>query len=337
MNNECIEQVQEQIDYQFDEPKLLRQAFTRRSYAQEHPGTQDNEVLEFYGDKALEFIVMKKLSYYYGSDTNNGKYCSEKNEGQLTEIKKALVGRKMLSARIDTLGFAEYLIMGKGDKAKNVGSDESVKEDLFEAIVGAVAIDSDWNAKAIENVVDLMLDIEYYLENGFQGKNNYVDLIQQWYQKKYGVLPQYEFSNKYDGYYCTLQIPNEKSSFYYRYSSYRGEGESKREARADAAEKAYYDLEKKGELFLPIDEIGEPDKSRAINQLQELFQKGYIGEPTYRFIEEHDDNGNPVWRCECHVEGEDSYWWGNYPSKKEGKKETAYDMLCYVLKRENKR
>ena len=91
MNNECIEQVQKQIDYQFDEPKLLRQAFTRRSYAQEHPGTQDNEVLELYGDKALEFIVMKKLSYYYGSDTNNGKYCSEKNEGQLTEIKKALV------------------------------------------------------------------------------------------------------------------------------------------------------------------------------------------------------------------------------------------------------
>jgi ribonuclease-3 len=67
------------------------------------------------------------------------------------------------------------------------------------------------------------------------------------------------------------------------------------------AEKAYRYLKENKLLFTWVDEIGEPSIDRAINQLQELYQKGYIGEPWYDFAETYDDNGNPVWRCECHV------------------------------------
>ncbi|MBQ6847404.1 MAG: ribonuclease III, partial [Clostridia bacterium] len=74
MNNEILADIQYQLEYEFDEPKLLRQAFTRKSYSEEHDGSYHNEVLEFYGDKALEFIVMKKLSEHYGELTQNGKY-----------------------------------------------------------------------------------------------------------------------------------------------------------------------------------------------------------------------------------------------------------------------
>ena len=119
MNNETLEFIQEQLEYEFDEPKLLRQAFTRKSYSEEHNGAYHNEVLEFYGDKALEFIVMKKLSEYFGEATQNGKYASQKTEGQLTEIKKKLVCKKMLAHRIDMLDFADCLLMGKGDEAQN--------------------------------------------------------------------------------------------------------------------------------------------------------------------------------------------------------------------------
>ena len=191
MNNETLKFIQDQLEYEFDEPKLLRQAFTRKSYSEEHNGAYHNEVLEFYGDKTLEFIVMKKLSEYFGETTQNGKYISQKTEGQLTEIKKKLVCRKMLAHRIDVLDFADCLLMGKGDEAQNAQDRESVKEDLFEAIIGAVAIDCGWDAETLEEVVDRMIDIEYYLENGFQDDENYVDLIQTWCQKKYGYLPEY--------------------------------------------------------------------------------------------------------------------------------------------------
>ena len=324
MNNEELQQVQEQIDYWFNEPKLLRQAFTRKSYSEEHPGTQNNEVLEFYGDKALEFVVMKKLSIYYGNESNNGKYVSEKNEGQLTKIKKKMVCRTMLARRIEVLGFSDYLIMGKGDVSQNAQTDDSVREDLFEAIIGAVAVDCEWNAEVIEDVVDMMLDVNHYLEDGFDDNDNCVDLIQQWCQKKYGYLPSYEFEETDDGYNCTLTLSEDEET-------YEGFGRSKREARREAATVAYQDLEENGELILPIDEVGDPNPDRAINQLQELYQKGYIGEPLYKFTERYDNSGNPTWRCECHIDGRDEYWWGNYSSKKIGKKKVAYDMLCDIL------
>ena len=67
-------------------------------------------------------------------------YC-EYSEGKLTEIKMHMVEKKTLAMRIDELGFADFLIMGKGDVQENISEEASVKEDLFEAIVGAVAID----------------------------------------------------------------------------------------------------------------------------------------------------------------------------------------------------
>ena len=53
--------IQNHIDYHFNNPDLLEQAFTRKSYSAENGGC-DNEVLEFIGDKVLDFIVVKYLS-----------------------------------------------------------------------------------------------------------------------------------------------------------------------------------------------------------------------------------------------------------------------------------
>lgn len=324
MTDKELQFIEERLDYDFNEPRLLRQAFTRKSYSDEGNGPHHNEVLEFYGDKALEFVVMKKLSISYGDRTQNGKYASIKTEGQLTDIKKNLVCRKMLAHRIDVLGFADYLLMGKGDIGQNAQHLDSVKEDLFEAIIGAVAIDCYWDTETLEDVVDTMLDVEYYLNNGFDDGKNYVDLIQTWCQKKYGELPYYEFYRTDDEVFdCTLNLSDELS--------FEGHGYSKREARMDAAQYAYEYLEEEDELILPIDEVGEPDFDKAINQLQELYQKGYIEEPWYNFEETYDKNGNPIWRCECHIEDRDTYYWVNSSSKKQGKKRVAYDMLCAVL------
>ena len=324
MDNETLYEIATQLEHDFDDIRILRQAFTRKSYSDEHNGEYHNEVLEFYGDKALEFVVMKKLSDYYGGFTQNGKYASEKTEGQLTEIKKKLVCKKMLAHRIDTFGFAEYILMGKGDVGQNAQNQDSVKEDLFEAIVGAVAIDCGWDAEVLEDVIDRMLDVEHYLEKGFSDDENYVDLIQTWCQKRYSWIPDYDFEEKEDGYECSLTLSDD-------YDSFIGRGYSKREARMNAAQNAYEYLEENDELLLPTDEVGEPDLDRAINQLQELYQKGYIEEPYYEFREDHDDNGNPIWRCECHIKGADEYYWINSSSKKNGKKQVAYDMLCDVL------
>ena len=57
--------IQDQIGYQFKNLDLLQQAFVRRSYSQENGG-EDNEVLEFIGDRALDIVVVKYLVDTYG-------------------------------------------------------------------------------------------------------------------------------------------------------------------------------------------------------------------------------------------------------------------------------
>ena len=193
MNREELQVIQERIDYWFENPDLLQQAFIRRSYSQEHGGG-DNEVLEFIGDKALDFVIVKLLSEEYGDYAENyddydpdedcNEYISDCRENKLTEMKRILVEGKTLAKRIDMLDFSQYLILGKGDRKNRIYNNASVKEDLFEAIVGAVALDSDWNIKTIEEVVARMLDAYSYMSDDLE--DQYISIVQNWSNENYG-------------------------------------------------------------------------------------------------------------------------------------------------------
>ena len=350
MQNEDYSLIEAQIGYEFNNRMLLQQAFTRKSYTNETHDGDNNEVLEFIGDKVLDMVVVKALSEYFGDINDRDEYECEYSEGKLTEIKKKLVESKMLSARIDELGFTDFLIMGKGDRKINAQNDIHVKEDLFEAILGAVAIDSDWNMQSMQDAVEMMLHLDYYIQNGFSDELDYVSLIQQWQQKRTGELPDYCFETKdnYSRYriihcwysnqrkriesgdgdiVCELRIDNGEP--------FVGFGYSKSQARMIAAELAYDYLNRNGLLYTMSDEIDEPSPEKAINQLQELAQKGYFSMPVYEFKETHDDNGNPIWNCKCSIKDLDEFYYQTSYSKKEAKKQAAYQTLLAVLESEN--
>lgn len=111
-------------------------------------------------------------------------YC-EYSEGKLTQLKAQMVGKNSLARRIDELGFAEFLIMGNGDIQNNVAEEKSVKEDLFEAILGAVAKDSEWDFEKLQQVVEIMLNPDSFVD---ADEENYVQMIQDWAQKKSGTI-----------------------------------------------------------------------------------------------------------------------------------------------------
>ena len=58
---ENLDEVQDKIGYQFDNPDLLLQAFTRSSYSTQYGG-ENNEVLEFIGDRVLDYFVIKIIA-----------------------------------------------------------------------------------------------------------------------------------------------------------------------------------------------------------------------------------------------------------------------------------
>ncbi len=356
MDREVFEDIETKLDYHFRNRDLLQQAFIRRSYAKENGG-EDNEKLEFIGDKVLDFIVIKILVEKYGfflnecddfdSKRDYNEFACEYRENQLTEIKKRLVKRETLAAQIDFWGFSDYLIMGKGDVRNHIDEVASVKEDLFEAIIGAVALDTNWNIAVLQDVVELMLNPESYISSE---EDNYVGLIQDFCFREYDAEPQYEYkterstffvSERYirsenipsfwrgmpAGHYCELTL----GDYYY---IFRGYGSSKNKARMDAASLAYKHLREKGLLYSIRDEIENPNKNEAIGQLEILARRGYFSLPTYEFAEEHDKDGNPVWTCECHIEEVECYFDAQSSAKKEAKKQAAFEMLQFVLEAE---
>ena len=341
INNEHMKSILERIGYVFKNPDLLKQAFTRKSYTEEHKNALHNEVLEFYGDKVLDFIIIKKMSKRYGHIGMGNRFASDKDEGELTEIKKKLVCREMLASKICQLGFQSALDMSASDYMQRAWRQSSVQEDLFEAILGAVATDSDWNVDALTKVVDRMLNPGFYFENGFGDEIDYMQLIQQWCQKKHGILPKCSIYNCV----CTYSLleayhnqwGKEKPAKYECHltigtpDDFKALGETKNEARLEACKKAYQYLETKHLLVTFRDEIGEPDIDRAINQLQELYQKGYISEPRYEFSESHDANGNPIWECHCYLESLGHGYIVTHASKKQAKKIAAYQMVWLYL------
>ena len=343
--------IQNQIGYNFQNTDLLQQAFIRRSYSKEYGG-EDNEVLEFIGDKVLDLIVVKLLTEKYGCfisdyedyDSNKefDEFVCSKDEGELTELKKELVQRKTLADRINVLDLADYLIMGNGDIQNNINRELSVKEDLFEAIIGAVALDSNWDMEVLQDVVQIMLDPDSYLEEDTD--DNYVELIQEWTLKRYGVVPWYHFekasqivwytpfdgiSSLYDGnsewkHTCLLKLGELDTIF-------RSFGTSTTEARKAVCTLAYKELEKNNMLLSIRDEIPNPNINDAISQLETLARRGYFSIPVYDFEQEYDNNGNPIWQCTCHIKDIAEHFYAESSSKKHAKKQAAYQMLEHVL------
>lgn len=344
-SNDFINEVQNQINYTFDNPDLLRQAFTRRSWSYENGG-KNNEELEFVGNTVLDFVVIKALTEWYGVMTSDFKdynpnlnddfYFDGQDEGTLSIIKSKLVDKKMLSHRIDILGFNKYLFMGKGDIKQHKEKEDSVKEDLFEAIVGAVTIDSNWNMESIVNAVNAMLNIEYYLENGFdEDESDYVALTQEWCQKSNSCLPYYTYT-KHDGYYEAELLLHTPRGI----KIYHGSGISKMRARFNAAHIAYVDLDKHNELWTIMDELPEDiNLDNAINVIQELAQKKYQNYPKYDFDGPiFDENGIEWWKCTCIVQLKNKKIsnTGYSTNKKQAKKIAAYCCICEQFGFENK-
>lgn len=330
-----LESIQTTIGYEFNNTDLLQQAFVRRSYSEEHGG-QNNEVLEFIGDKALDLAVIRIMMEEFGQITEdkeykefklrNPKYFQTKySEGKFTDIKKDLVQKRALAKSMDRLGFHNQLIMGKGDMSQNIHNQDSVKEDLFEAIIGAVAVDCDWDMDTITQVVATMIDFDSYFEQSEDSNENYVGKVQEWTQKNQYELPRYIYHEFDDRYECQILIDEIDLNQF-------GKGISKAKARMDAARQAYKVLLEDGYIINVFKEaVGEANPYESLRQINELVQKGLISKPKYDFEQEYDEDGNAIWTCTCSIENIDESFVNTESSKKEAQRKSAYEILLYLM------
>lgn len=150
--------ISEKTGYSIKSRHILNQIFTRSSLAAEI-GKGSNEIFEFIGDQVLSFYVVKLVSKRCGSLGING-YTFRIRENQFTQIKQALVNNDALAKIIDEWGIAKYLLISKSDIRNNVANETKVKADLFEAVIGAIAAENNWDPDILETAVSKVLNFE---------------------------------------------------------------------------------------------------------------------------------------------------------------------------------
>ncbi len=127
--------LEERLNYKFRNPLLLAEAMTHPSLGYETQRHHfDNQRLEFLGDAVLQLIFTEHLFQLF---PNFG-------EGQLTKLRARLVSREGLQVHALTLNLGEYLMMGRGEEASGGRQRASSLADAFEALIGAVYLDSDF-------------------------------------------------------------------------------------------------------------------------------------------------------------------------------------------------
>jgi ribonuclease III len=178
---------EKKIDYFFSDKKLLKEAFTHRSYLNENPSWDGNhnERLEFLGDAVLELIVTEFLF----------KKFREMPEGELTLLRSALVNSNMLSSAASELDMNDFLLLSRGE-AKDVGRARAfILANVFEAVVGALHLDGGYPASEKFITKYLLIRIDEILKKRLF--HDAKSLFQEKAQELAGITPSYRVSKEW--------------------------------------------------------------------------------------------------------------------------------------------
>ena len=128
-----MQPLESRIHYKFRNSLLLAEALTHPSLAYESQKPHfDNQRLEFLGDAVLQLIVTEELFKRFPDAT----------EGRLTKLRSRVVSRRALARFAMAIHLGDYVLLGKGEEATGGRRRLSTLADAFEALIGAVYLDS---------------------------------------------------------------------------------------------------------------------------------------------------------------------------------------------------
>lgn len=144
--SESPAELAQRLDLDFKDLLLLSRALTHRSYLNEHSeALEDNERLEYLGDAVLDFIVGVWLYHQY----------PEMAEGELTRMRSALVHTEQLAVFARKINLGGAMRLGRGEVQAGGRNRSALLCDTFEAVIGALYIDS--GIKAVNKFIHPLL------------------------------------------------------------------------------------------------------------------------------------------------------------------------------------
>lgn len=177
-----IDQARTRIESHFTDQSLLLRALTHRSYLNENPdlALEDNQRLEFLGDAVLDFLAAAWLYDHF----------PEFQEGRLTSLRAALVCTPTLAQFARQIGLGQLLRLGKGEEESGGRDRDANLCDAFEALVGALYLDS--GLQAVESLMHPLLQEKTKAVLAAELDRNPKSRLQEWSQAERGITPRYK-------------------------------------------------------------------------------------------------------------------------------------------------
>ncbi|MCH2189000.1 ribonuclease III, partial [Candidatus Gracilibacteria bacterium] len=217
----------ESLGVEYQDISIYILAFIHRSIVNEKPdlAPEHNERLEFLGDAVLELVITDNLFAEF----------PDKPEGELTDLRSALVRGKNLGKIAHELGVQKYLFLGKGEDQSGGRENEYILANTMEAIIGAIYLDTDM--KEVTKFIHTYIypSLEEILKNNLT--KDFKTLVQEYTQAEFDITPRYELIHEcgpdHDKHFEIGLFLNHKLIK-------TGVGSSKKKAQEEAAQNSYY-------------------------------------------------------------------------------------------------
>jgi ribonuclease-3 len=222
-----LDELAGRLGVNIDDPEVLAPALVHRSWCAENPGHESNERLEFLGDAVLGLIITDHAFHAY----------TTLSEGELTDVRKAVVNAVTLAEVADELRLGDHLLLGKGEEQSGGREKPSILADALEAVLGAVYV-SAGTEEAHDLVLRLLGARVAEAHAGGPGGQDYKSRLQELAARHFDEAPRYE---------TLAEGPDHARRFHVTVAVAgvprgTGEGRSKKQAEQVAARDAYATL-----------------------------------------------------------------------------------------------
>lgn len=218
-----LSEFEKKLGYSFRNPKLLENALSHSSYANEKwkNSLASNERLEFLGDSILGFVVAE---YLY-------RRCQEQPEGDLTRMRADLVCETSLAQVAARLELGDFLLLGHGEEQGGGRSRNSINADAVESVIAAAYLDGGF--QAAKGIIERLILTE--VPKGKPRSSDFKTALQELVQRKKNQVLAYQLLEETG--------PDHDKTFRVEVSLNDevvgiGEGSSKKRAEQAAAEAA---------------------------------------------------------------------------------------------------
>jgi ribonuclease III len=160
------------LGYRFEHPDRLERALTHRSHRQD-ASEIDNERLEFLGDRVLGLVASETLFRFFPAW----------DAGKLSKGLARLVSSGSIHAAATRLNLGRYLLLGPGEEKTGGREKKRLLADAYEAVIGAIYIDSGLSAAA-DFVRRTLLEPALAGEADLLERPDHKSALQEWLQQR---------------------------------------------------------------------------------------------------------------------------------------------------------